>query len=380
MVNHRPFQGQTPLAVFPMITRLKALAFLVFGSQISLSLLSDPRSCALVTLAAMVRSEECEKTCVGCGTLRPAGYSGWRGPNGDYCSRDKCRKKVEELNGGSAKDKRIAQLEACVKQQSEQISAQKELIDLLKLQLRQASGQTAGSGGGHLIAQAGGGASEVREVAVGEKRPAPEAAPAARPAACDTLRHGAVDRAPLQRLDRVNLPVQQPRPAKRPNTAASGRPQAAQLPRGWSTRVAMSTGRSVWEQAFHRVRLEHEPDASRVCATILKQLLHLREPNPVRRLARRSSSCRSCMSIAWGGRFEHVVTQTARSTRLGGERGASCSLCRYCCRREIIASVKAYYAIVRCVYAAAAAAAAAGFDADHVKRFRTKRFRRIGGG
>ena len=280
MVNHRPFQGQTPLAVFPMITRLKALAFLVFGSQISLSLLSDPRSCALVTLAAMVRSEECEKTCVGCGTLRPAGYSGWRGPNGDYCSRDKCRKKVEELNGGSAKDKRIAQLEACVKQQSEQISAQKELIDLLKLQLRQASGQTAGSGGGHLIAQAGGGASEVREVAVGEKRPAPEAAPAARPAACDTLRHGAVDRAPLQRLDRVNLPVQQPRPAKRPNTAASGRPQAAQLPRGWSTRVATSTGRSVWEQAFHRVRLEHEPDASRVCATILKQLLHLREPNP----------------------------------------------------------------------------------------------------
>ena len=195
-------------------------------------------------------------------------------------SRQVPQEKVEELNGGSAMDKRIAQLEACVKQQSEQISAQKELIDLLKLQLRQASGQTAGSGGGHLIAQAGGGASEVREVAVGEKRPAPEAAPAARPAACDTLRHGAVDRAPLQRLDRVNLPVQQPRPAKRPNTAASGRPQAAQLPRGWSTRVATSTGRSVWEQAFHRVRLEHEPDASRVCATILKQLLHLREPNP----------------------------------------------------------------------------------------------------
>ena len=229
----------------------------------------------------MVRSEECEKTCVGCGTLRPAGYSGWRGPNGDYCSRDKCRKMVDALKGGSRKDKRIAELEACVEQQSEQISVQKQLIQLLKLQLQQAtSGLAAASGGSNLIAQAGGGASQVREVAVGEKRPAPEAAPAARPAARDTLRHGAVDRAPLQRLDRVNLPVQQPRPAKRPNTAASGRPQAAQLPRGWTTRVAASTGRSVWEQAFHGVRLEHEPDASRVCATILTQLLHLREPNP----------------------------------------------------------------------------------------------------
>ena len=47
--------------------------------------------------------------------------------------------------------------------------------------------------------------------------------------------------------------------------------------------------------------------------------------------------------------------------------------------REMIASVKAY-AIVRCVYAGAAAAAAAFFDAEHVKRFRTKRFRRIKGG
>jgi hypothetical protein len=272
--------------------------------------------CALVTLAAMVRSEECEKTCVGCETLRPAGYSGWRGPNGDYCSRDKCRKKVEELNGGSAKDKRIAQLEACVKQQSEQISAQKELIDLLKLQLRQASGQTAGSGGGHLIAQAGGGASEVREVAVGEKRPAPEAAPAARPAACDTLRHGAVDRAPLQRLDRVNLPVQQPRPAKRPNTAASGRPQAAQLPRGWSTRVATSTGRSVWEQAFHRVRLEHEPDASRVCATILKQLLHLREPNPGETVSQKEQQLQIM--------YEHCMGWEIRTCRdPNGEKHAS---------------------------------------------------------
>ena len=55
-----------------------------------------------------------------------------------------------------------------------------------------------------------------------------------------------------------------PRPS-RPHslTRAAGAPQPAQLPRGWSTRVATSTGRSVWEQAFHRVRLEHEPDASR---------------------------------------------------------------------------------------------------------------------
>ena len=233
----------------------------------------------------MVRSEDCEKTCVGCGTLRPAGYSGWRGPNGDYCSRDKCRKMVDALKGGSRKDKRIAELEVCVEQQSEQISVQKQLIQLLNMQLQQAtSGLAAASGGSNLIGHAGGGvASEVRQAAVGEKRPAPQSAPAPRPAASAAPTHGVVDRAPLQRLDCVNQAQVQParlQRAKQPRPAVSACPQPAQLPRGWSTRVATSTGRSVWEQAFHRVRLEHEPDASRVCATILKQLLHLREPNP----------------------------------------------------------------------------------------------------
>ena len=81
---------------------------------------------------------------------------------------------VDALKGGSRKDKRIAELEACVEQQSEQISVQKQLIQLLNMQLQQAtSGLAAASGGSNLIGHAGGGvASEVRQAAVGEKRPA----------------------------------------------------------------------------------------------------------------------------------------------------------------------------------------------------------------